>query len=44
MTTRGGRHNYVKGGFAVCIQKQNFPDASSFKKVKKKLTKVLSRG
>lgn len=44
MTTRDGRHNYVKGGFSVCIQIQNFPGASSFKKIKKKLAKVLSRG
>ena len=28
----------------MCIQKQNYPDAGSFEKVKKKLTKVLSRG
>ena len=28
----------------MCIQKQNYPDAGSFEKVKKKLAKVLSRG
>ena len=44
MTARDGRHNYVKGDLPVCIQKQQSPDAGSFKMVKKKLAKVLSRG
>ena len=44
MTAKNTRHNYVKGDLPVCIQKQNSSDAGSFKKVKKKRVKVLSRG
>ena len=37
VTARDGRPNYIKGDLPECLQKQNAPEASSFKKVKKKL-------
>ena len=44
ISARDSRLNYIKGYLLECEQKQNALEALSFKKVKKKLKKVLARG
>ena len=43
VTARDGHRNYVKSNLPSSKQKQSSPEASSFKKVKKKLKRVLDR-
>ena len=44
VTARDSHRNHVKSNLPSTKQKQSSPDALSFKKVKKKLRKVLDRG
>ena len=43
-TTRDGRPNYVKGDLSTCLQKQNKPEASSFKKIEEEIEEGVGSG
>ena len=44
ISAKDSQPNYIKGDLLECEQRNHTPEASSFKKVKKKLKKMFARG